>query len=147
MKPTTIPSVPGTYALLLACRNTGTVGIGRLGTLRLQSGCYVYVGSAFGPGGLAARIKHHRRITTCPHWHMDYLRAVCDLVEIWFTPARGRHEHSWARIMALMPDAEVPMRGFGSSDCDCRTHLFWFAHSPSVGTFRRRVKSEVNVHR
>jgi len=37
---------PGTYALVLFARTNGLVWIGRLGRLRLQSGFYVYVGSA-----------------------------------------------------------------------------------------------------
>jgi hypothetical protein len=41
-----IPSEPGTYALVLACKKIGTVRIGRLGDLALQPGVYIYVGSA-----------------------------------------------------------------------------------------------------
>lgn len=132
---------------MLACRRTGTVRIGRLGTLKLQPGVYIYVGSAFGPGGLAARIKHHHQIATRPHWHIDYLRAVCDLAEVWFTTLAGRHEHSWAKAVAQLAGATVPMPGFGSSDCACESHLFWFMHTPSIRTFRRLVQTKVSVHR
>jgi Uri superfamily endonuclease len=111
----------------------------------LQPGCYLYVGSAFGPGGLAARIKHHRKIAARPHWHMDYLRAVCDLTEVWLTT--GCHEHTWAKAVAQLPDAVVPMPGFGSSDCRCATHLFWFTRRPSLRRFRKLTKVEVSVHR
>ena len=52
---------PGTYVLVLASQRTDPVRIGRLGTLALKPGVFIYVGSAFGPGGLAARIRHHRR--------------------------------------------------------------------------------------
>ena len=45
---------PGTYALVLASQKTGPVRIGRLGTLELQPGVYIYVGSAFGPGGFGS---------------------------------------------------------------------------------------------
>ena len=72
---------PGTYALVLRSRKLASLRIGRLGTLKLQPGFYVYIGSAFGTGGLQARIKHHQRIAAHPHWHIDYLREVCDLVE------------------------------------------------------------------
>jgi len=138
-------SHPGTYALLLTCKSTVPLGIGRLGTLKLQSGIYVYVGSAFGPGGLAARIEHHRRIAVRPHWHIDYLRVACDLVEVWFTTEATRREHAWAKAVARLPGAGVPMLRFGSSDCDCAAHLFWFAQPPSIRSFRRRVKTKVNV--
>jgi len=147
MKLNSITSEPGTYALVLASQKTGTVRVGRLGALELQPGVYVYVGSAFGPGGLAARIKHHHRIATRPHWHIDYLRAVCDVAEVWFTTSAGRHEHSWAKAVAQMAGAAVPMPGFGSSDCACESHLFWFKHPPSIRTFRRLLQTKVNAHR
>ncbi|MBT8467436.1 MAG: DUF123 domain-containing protein, partial [Deltaproteobacteria bacterium] len=35
------------------------VEVGRLGTICFDAPFYVYVGSAFGPGGLAARLRAH----------------------------------------------------------------------------------------
>lgn len=140
-------TAPGTYALVLACNKTGNLRIGQLGSLVLQRGFYIYVGSAFGPGGLAARIKHHCSISPHPHWHIDYLRAKCDLIEVWFTSATGRHEHSWAKAAPKSPGSLTPMPRFGSSDCTCLTHLFWFPHPPSAHEFRRLVESPVTVCR
>ena len=137
-------SQPGTYTLVLACQATGPVPIGRLGTLSLQPGFYVYVGSAFGPGGLAARLQHHQQIPSRPHWHIDYLRAACDLVEVWFTTEAARREHSWAKAVARMPGVGVPVPGFGSSDCRCAAHLFCFARKPSIEAFRRHVGTPVS---
>ena len=131
----------GTYALVLTSHKTSLVGIGSLGTLELQPGFYVYVGSAFGAGGLAARIGHHTQIAARPHWHIDYLRAACDLIEIWFTTEAARREHSWAGAVARLPGAGVPMPGFGSSDCQCAAHLFWFQRPPPVRVFRQRVRT------
>ena len=54
--------LPGTYALVFRAKRKRRLIIGKLGTLNLQPGCYVYVGSAFGPDGLKARIGHHRKI-------------------------------------------------------------------------------------
>ena len=39
---------PGTYALVIAAKANRLVRVGRLGTLRLRPGFYVYVGSALG---------------------------------------------------------------------------------------------------
>lgn len=130
---------PGTYALLLHCHQAASVRVGRLGSIRSENGFYAYVGSAFGPGGLAARIRHHLGISTRPHWHIDYLRAECDLVEVWFATAPDRHEHAWARTMSRMPGVKMPLAGFGSSDCECATHLFWFSTKPSVLRFSQRL--------
>jgi Uri superfamily endonuclease len=104
----------------------------RLGVLELQRGFYVYVGTAFGPGGLASRIQHHRQVAARPHWHIDYLRAVCDLVEVWFTTDSAHREHSWAKTVARRAGACMPLSGFGSSDCECETHLFHFDSVPSA---------------
>jgi Uri superfamily endonuclease len=139
-------SRPGTYALVLECKTDARLRVGRLGPLHLQAGSYVYVGSAFGTGGLAARIRHHQRIAARPHWHIDYLRAVCELVEVWFTDDPARREPVWARAMAGLPGASVPLAGFGSSDCDCAAHLFTFNRVPSIRAFRQRVKAACPAH-
>lgn len=104
--------------------------MGRLGILDVRPGFYVYVGSALGPGGLAARIGRYARQEKGLRWHVDYLRAVTELVEAWFRSGRRRKECLWAKRLAGMPGAEVPMPGFGSSDCGCRSHLFWFRGRP-----------------
>jgi len=146
-KISTMTTQPGTYTLVLVSQKTGPVRIGKLGTLELQPGYYVYIGSAFGPGGLAARFRHHARITIRKHWHIDYLRPACELTEVWFTTDAASHEHSWAAAVAHLPGAGVPMRKFGSSDCGCETHLFWFEGLPSIRAFRRYVKTLVLMNR
>lgn len=116
---------PGTYALLLRASTTQTIRIGRLGDLVLQPGYYIYVGSAFGPGGLAARVGRHLRQDKILRWHIDYLRAVCDVEEVWWTCDPVRRECEWASRLREVAGAKVPMRGFGSSDCGCEAHLMW----------------------
>lgn len=56
-------SLPGAYALILSSRKAASVKIGKLGTLQLQRGFYVYIGSSHGPGGLFARLAHHLKPT------------------------------------------------------------------------------------
>lgn len=112
--------------------------IGRLGRLDVEPGVYVYVGSAFGPGGLAARIRHHSWVTERPHWHVDFLRAICPLVEVWFSDAPAREEHAWASAVARMPGAVIPMPRFGSSDCGCAAHLFWFPNRRAFAESERK---------
>jgi Uri superfamily endonuclease len=41
---------PGTYALILSCSTDFGIQIGRLGTMRMQPGFYVYLGSGLGTG-------------------------------------------------------------------------------------------------
>ena len=62
---------PGTCALVLAAAKRRTICVGRLGTFDVRPGFYVYVGSALGPGGLAARIGRHARQEKAFRWHVD----------------------------------------------------------------------------
>ena len=122
---------PGTYTLLLSSATDARIRVGRLGNMRLRSGFYLYVGSAFGTGGVRARVNHHLHASPRPHWHIDYLRPHATPEEVWLCHDRKRREHLWARFFSSMPGVLVPMPGFGSSDCDCDAHLFFFK-SPAM---------------
>jgi Uri superfamily endonuclease len=126
------PPEPGTYALVLQCRGARRIRVGRLGTLALFPGWYVYVGSAHGPGGLRARITHHRGRTARPHWHIDYLRRATRFDSVWWE-CGNRGEHEWASRAGAAAGACIPLPRFGSSDCRCPAHLFHFAGRPDLG--------------
>ncbi len=72
-------TLPGTYSLLLYLPRTRLIRVGKLGEFGFANGHYCYVGSAFGPGGLRARLRHHARPAARPHWHIDYLRRYMTL--------------------------------------------------------------------
>jgi Uri superfamily endonuclease len=137
---------PGTYALVLRCTRSVVVRVGRLGSMRTRPGFYVYVGSAFGPGGVRARVERHARRSGRPHWHVDHLRPVTRLREVWHSHDPLRREHDWARGVGSMQCAETELRGFGSSDCACPAHLFFFRERPSVHRFRRIVRGALPEH-
>ncbi|MET0066704.1 MAG: GIY-YIG nuclease family protein [Candidatus Thiodiazotropha sp.] len=140
------PKAPGTYVLVLHCPSKQTLRIGRLGTHTLPRGWYLYVGSAFGPGGVAARCAHHRRISPRPRWHIDYLRAGSRLVEIWYSHDPQHREHAWAELLAEHLSLEQPVSGFGASDCDCGSHLFHSAVKPQGESFQRWVSDLLPGH-
>lgn len=116
---------PGTYALVLRVDRDRRIVVGSLGALDVSAGRYVYVGSAFGPGGVRARVVRHARGDGRRHWHVDHLRAIAALEEVWVSLGERRLECAWARDLADRPDADRPFAGFGSSDCPCETHLFF----------------------
>ena len=120
--------------------------VGRLGTLSVRLGYYVYVGSAFGPGGLAARIARHAKRDKKPHWHIDYLTALVSIEELWYTVDKQRRECQWADLFSRMHAASVPLAGFGSSDCVCLAHLCFLASRPSWRAFRQRLRAAVPDH-
>ena len=125
-----IPSAAGTYLLILHCDKTSLVTVGRLGEIHFPAGWYVYVGSAFGPGGLRGRLMHHLRpLNTC-HWHVDYLRRHAVLREVWIDGAGRRLEHQWASALSGRIPAARPIPRFGCSDCTCPSHLVYFRKHP-----------------
>lgn len=134
LNPTALPDVPtepGTYALVLRCTMGRTIRVGRLGTMRLRPGYYVYIGSALGPGGLRARIAHHLRRTKRPHWHIDYLRTHVRVGQLWYCCNSIRLEHHWAQVLGGASGGFIARPGFGASDCDCESHLYFFKRRPS----------------
>jgi len=140
-----LPPTPGSYLLVLEVLRARRIRVGALGRLALQPGFYVYVGSAFGPGGLAARLAHHLRPVRAPHWHIDYLRRYAAVRDLWLAE-RIRCEHVWAAALAAMPLADMPCPRFGATDCSCPAHLFRFADRPPLATLRRRLGTAARGH-
>jgi Uri superfamily endonuclease len=136
----------GTYALILHCQHQRIIDIGKLGKMNVCKGCYIYVGSAFGSGGVLARIKHHCRIAKSSHWHIDYLRPAVEITEIWYSHDPIQREHQWASIFMGVDGVKLPLRGFGSSDCKCDSHLFFSTTQPTVKMFRTWIEQAIPNH-
>jgi len=118
------------------------VPVGRLGSLAIEPGYYLYVGSAFGPGGVRARVLRHWRRDKPSHWHIDYLRDYMEPVCTWISYDPVRLEHRWAKSLAVMPGMR-PIIGFGCTDCQCSSHLFCTRTKPDLGHFSRVVTGAV----
>ena len=131
----------GTYALILSSSRRAVIRVGRLGELRVQPGFYVYLGTAFGPGGVRGRIAHHAKLSERPHWHIDFLRLHTELLEVWHAYDRVRREHQWARQIKAVRGSSMPIAGFGSSDCSCESHLYFLRRYPSRGSFQRSLRT------
>lgn len=118
----------GTYILIVKCPSGVRINVGSLGTLSFKPDkIYVYIGSAFGPGGLWSRIKRHLTQRKKKFWHIDYLLTPgnkCHVKAVIVLP-RLRVEHDLA--MALSKIADGTIKGFGSSDCKCPSHLMFFS--------------------
>ena len=139
-----IPNTSGTYALILHLRRLAEIRIGKLGIHEFNAGYYVYVGSAFGPGGLRGRLTHHLRPINSPkaHWHIDYLRDKphgATMFEIWWTADRQEREHQWADTLASDRRFCIPIEKFGSSDCGCVSHLFQSQKLPNFQSFVQHI--------
>ncbi len=134
--PRQLPSESGAYVLVLRNWERKSVVVGKLGTMTVRVGFYLYVGSAFGPGGLQARISHHLKPSLKPFWHIDYLRRVTTPVFVWFQVHSFVQEHSWAKLLRQEHGIDIAVRRFGSSDCNCKSHLFFSDTQPDLNNLK-----------
>lgn len=117
-----LPRAGGAYALLIRLPRPLPVSFGAARDVRLAPGRYLYCGSAYGPGGLAARVGRHLRKCKPMHWHVDQLTARGHVDDV-LTVVGGR-ECDLVDRFALLPGTRVPLPGFGSADCrSCASHL------------------------
>jgi len=125
-----LPHQTGTYALIYFTVTQQTIAVGRLGLLHVQPGWWVYIGSAFGPGGIQGRVSRHLSAGPVRHWHIDYFKPAAVIKEVWYNTDSTRQEHEWARIFLGLPGAQIPLKRFGATDCSCPTHLIYFPSKP-----------------
>jgi sugar fermentation stimulation protein A len=111
----------GSYLLLLRLEKGQQLDVGSLGSLRLEPGHYIYVGSAM--RNLSARVARHSRRRKTFHWHVDFLRNVAS--ECTALPIRSSRREECEIARAFAKHFEPGPEGFGSSDCDCPAHLFF----------------------
>jgi len=123
----------GSYLLLLKVTDVSKIKIGKLGELSIKPGFYVYSGSAFGPGGVSARVGRHLRRVKKLRWHIDYLRQRVENACAFIQP-NSRSECTYASEL-IISGGEVAMKGFGSSDCRCKSHLIYFTNLAPIKRF------------
>lgn len=111
----------GTYVLVIALGSGLETEVGALGRLSFSPGLYCYAGSAM--GGLDQRLSRHMAREKVLKWHADYLTSRADSVDALVSYPDPVPECDLAR-MAEECGMEPSFKGFGCSDCRCRTHLF-----------------------
>lgn len=126
------PSQIGTYCLTFYCSILSQVTVGKLGTYQIIPGYYCYIGSAFGSGGLKSRIQRHLKINKRHHWHLDYIRPYLEPIEVCYTTDTIKREHQWSELLLKEKNSSIPINNFGSSDCHCPTHLFYYKIKPQI---------------
>jgi len=93
----------------------------RLERWGLEPGLYLYVGSAWGPGGLLARTKRHLlKSFERPRWHVDHLTSNGRPLVAFLFPDFTEDELYEVVSKLFEPAA----KGFGSTDTEHFTHLF-----------------------
>lgn len=130
-------SVSGTYIFLSILVTGREIQVGKLGLYKFEPGYYLYVGSAFGPGGLNARIARHLKPNKTLRWHFDYLRRYTNPVEIWYSTVQEKLECRWSRILSTSGEIFIPCKNIGASDCRCTSHLFYCNRKPDVSCLEK----------
>jgi sugar fermentation stimulation protein A len=117
----------GNYLILLHILEETVIAVGSLGTITFAPGWYVYAGSA--RKNLSHRISRHlRKVRKQQHWHIDYLTPHTHAIKALPILSYQNLECDLARSLGELGGRKVP--GFGSSDCHCGSHLFYFAGPP-----------------
>ncbi len=142
-----LPEAKGTYILIAFVPRMKRLEIGRLGSYDIIPGFYAYVGSAFGAGGLQARLQHHLESVVEPHWHIDYLLGYAEPVEVWYAVSDRKLEQDLAELLQQSPGFRMPIPRFGSSDYrrSRTSHLFYSKHRPSFARFQQEVNQAVGA--
>ncbi len=123
-RPSQVPAetrTKGAYILLIRLGRERELEIGALGNVRFPKGYFAYVGSAM--SGIEARVARHERAIKKVHWHVDRLTLAGRVLGAWMIPSNGDVECDVNRFIEGLPGARPVVPGFGSSDCDCATHL------------------------
>ena len=138
----------GTYVTFFRLPKAATrLRIGNLGTFDFPAGCYGYLGSAFGGGGVRARTNRHLTTETPKGWNVDWLKPRCTPAAVWWTHERRHVEFDWADLLVDLPGATCPVARFGGNDNpSADAHLVRFDAVPSIAAFRRRVARAMPGH-
>jgi len=111
----------GLYQVMFRLERPLRRRVGALGECFFPAGIWIYTGSA--ARGLPARVSRHMSGRKRLHWHIDYLLPPGRVAAVRAVADRGEGEcrlHS-----SLAARFEEGPRGFGSSDCGCRSHLVY----------------------
>ena len=110
----------GCYCLIIELSENRNLKVGSRLEIDFKKGHYVYIGSAM--NGLESRVKRHLSASKKMHWHIDYLLKEAKIVEIIYNLDK-KVECELSQVLAMNNDC---INGFGCSDCDCNSHLYYF---------------------
>ena len=112
----------GSYCLLINCKKSQLIKVGRLGTIKFKKGFYLYIGSAL--NGIERRVSRHLGKRKRNFWHIDYFLSNC-YVSIYSLYCINSDKKIECDIAGIIKKIAIPVKGFGSSDCKCESHLFF----------------------
>ena len=113
-------NLKGAYLLIIFLPKDTKIKVGKQGEFIFPRGFYIYVGSAM--NSLFGRVKRHLSKEKKKHWHIDYLLDYGKIILTILIPSKERLECKIAKKLK----GEIIVRKFGSTDCNCESHLFYY---------------------
>ena len=110
----------GVYVLFMELESSKQIEIGKLGKIGFKKGFYAYVGSAM--NGLENRIQRHLKRKKKLHWHIDWFLRSAKIKDVIYLESSNKMECKVAQALAKRFES---IKGFGSSDCKCISHMFF----------------------
>jgi len=115
--------------LALQLTHPRIVRVGSLGRIRFKRGYYTYVGSA--RRGMRPRVARHLAKEKRKRWHIDWLTTQPGVVPI--AVASTTLTGLECKIVTVLSSrANRRVDGFGCSDCECESHLYYFSNTDSL---------------
>ncbi|MBC7081753.1 MAG: GIY-YIG nuclease family protein [Thermoplasmatales archaeon] len=108
----------GTYILIIEIDKDKKIRVGKRG-IYFKKGYYAYVGSAM--NSIEKRLERHLRKDKKKRWHIDYLIEKGKIKKIFYKESKIKEECDIAKKLGVF---EIIPK-FGSSDCKCKSHLFY----------------------
>ncbi|MEM1513355.1 MAG: GIY-YIG nuclease family protein [Candidatus Thermoplasmatota archaeon] len=108
----------GSYILIIEIENDKKIKIGKR-EIYFKKGYYAYIGSAM--NSIEKRIERHLRKEKRKRWHIDYLLEEGKIKKIFYKESKFKEECKIAK--KFLSFQAIPK--FGSSDCKCKSHLFY----------------------
>ena len=130
----------GNYVLLIALPEQQTLKIGSRQAVHFLAGYYAYVGSAM--GGFKSRLSRYLQESKKPHWHIDYLLQRASISSIILCETKERVE---CIIAQALGSRFRSISGFGSSDCHCRSHLFFIDEQGQMQLTIMAILSQLGI--
>lgn len=123
-----VQTVKGSYCIASFLREDSDIEIAKLGTFSFLRGMYVYTGSAL--SSLEGRIGRHLGKEKKMKWHIDFFLEKAEAIAFISVISSKREECSMNS--KFLEEGDVLVKGFGSSDCGCPTHLVYLGDQPHL---------------
>ncbi|MFW6022369.1 MAG: GIY-YIG nuclease family protein [Halanaerobiaceae bacterium] len=128
----------GIYLLEILLDNKTDIKVGKKGKFSFPAGYYYYSGSA--QRILKSRLKRHLSKDKKLRWHIDYLIDKGKVLDFHTWPAGKKGECVVAGLLQSKAGGKVVVPGFGSSDCKCNTHLYYFERQLDKSLLPDKIK-------